>query len=76
MQGRLIKIRLAKIGKRQVDLVDEINRRKYTHKGNVLTVFQADMSNLVNDRYIKPKSEAIYKAADEVLTDWEKGGQA
>lgn len=76
MQGRQIKIRLLTIGKRQTDLVDEINRRKYTHRGNVLKVQRSDMSNLANDRYFQPKAEAIYKAANEVLTEWEKGGQA
>ena len=71
MPGYLIKRRLFDLQKSQVELRLAINAMKLPYKDRVLTVSGSEMSNLVNDRENEPKYEALHKAADIILTEWE-----
>ena len=71
MPGYLIKRRLFDLQKSQVELRLAINAMKLPYKDRVLTVSGSEMSNLVNDRENEPKYEALHKAANVILTEWE-----
>ena len=71
MPGYLIKRRLFDLQKSQVELRLAINAMKLHYKDRVLTVSGSEMSNLVNDRENEPKYEALHKAANVILTEWE-----
>lgn len=61
-----LKVRLAMLGKSQVELIPKINELLPNFKTN-----QCDLSRAFSDAGTTPKSEAIREAADKVLSAWE-----
>ena len=65
-----------KLGVKGVDLVKEINSRRFPYAGGhsgILKVSSPEMSNALNDVQPYLKQQAILKAADQILTEMEKG---
>lgn len=62
----LIKMRLLKLGKKQVDILQELHKMGYKE------VAPTTLSSAVNNLNHEPKQELIRKLCDEILTKWEK----
>lgn len=60
-----IKIRLMELGKKQYDLIPELNKRG-------IKADQAAVSNALNGRCQAPKFDRILSACNEIVTAWEK----
>lgn len=64
-----IKARLAKLGKKQIDLIPEL------HKRGITVSNPSELSNAINNLNRGPKGQAIASAANEILNDWEQDKQ-
>lgn len=75
LNGFLIKRRMFDLQLRNVDLIKEINKRRYPyisgHSG-ILQVNSPDMSRALNDVGSCPKHQAILEAADKIISEWER----
>lgn len=60
-----VKIRLLKLGKKQIDLMDELNKRG-------LNVAQSQLSDSINGRLNTPKGSKIRTECLYILDEWEK----
>ena len=60
-----IKVCLAELGKKQVDLIPELAKRG-------LKVNPAELSNAILGRIQQPKSDKILSAANEIVSAWEQ----
>ena len=60
-----IKVRLAELGKKQVDLIPELAKRG-------LKVNPTELSNAILGRIQQPKTDKILSAANEIVSEWEK----
>lgn len=60
-----IKVRLAELGKKQVDLIPELAKRG-------LKVNPAELSNAILGRIQQPKTDKILSTANEIISEWEK----
>jgi hypothetical protein len=61
-----VKIRLLKLGKKQIDLMDELNKRG-------LNVAQSQLSDSLSGRLQSPKGTKIRTECLYILDEWEKG---
>ena len=59
-----IKARLAQLGKKSKDMVEELE--KYG-----IEVFTSDFSAAINGKLHTPKAERAVEVADKILTGWE-----
>lgn len=57
-------VRLARLGRKQVDVISELRNRGFR-------VTPAEFSFFKNGRVTTPKSETVLKAADEIVSQWE-----
>ena len=76
MSSLPIKLRMFKLGVKGVALIKEINNRQFPYAGGhngTLKVSSSEMSKALNDVEPYPKHQAILKAADQILTEMEKG---
>lgn len=64
-----IKVRLLKLNKRQVDLLDEIRKRGYPK------LDQSVLSRYVNGRVISPQSQSVLAICEKILNEWEKSAE-
>ena len=64
--GNSVKIRLAKINKKQVDLLKEIRKRGFKN------LQPPALSTYINGNSTAPQSEAVMKLVYEILSKWEK----
>lgn len=62
-----IKIRLLKLGKRQLDLLQELRKRGQQIQSSELSAF-------INGYIRTPKAGKILELCNEILTIWEKEG--
>lgn len=60
-----IKVRLAELGKKQVDLIPELEK-----KG--LKVSPTELSLAILGRNQQPKMAKVLSAANEIISDWEQ----
>lgn len=60
-----IKVRLAELGKKQVELIPELAKRG-------LKVNPTELSNAILGRIQQPKTDKILSAANEIVSEWEK----
>ena len=60
-----IKIRLLQLGKRQIDVLDEVRKRGYPKLGT------AAFNRYINGHDVTPQAEAVMKIADQIITEWE-----
>lgn len=60
-----IKVRLAELGKKQVDLIPELAKMG-------LKVNPAELSLAILGRSQQPKTEKILSAANEIVSTWEQ----
>lgn len=60
-----IPVRLAKLHKKQVDVMRELKKRG-------IRVYQSQLSRYINGAENPPKSEIVLAEADKILTEWEK----
>lgn len=60
-----IKVRLAELGKKQLDLIPELAKRG-------LKVNPTELSLAILGRSQQPKTEKILSAANEIVSEWEK----
>ncbi len=58
-----IKIKLLELGKKQVDLIEELRNRGFT-------IQPPELSTYINQIMITPKSERVLRACDEIIEDW------
>lgn len=61
-----IKVRLAELGKKQVDLMPELAKRG-------IKVNPTELSRAIGGTNQQPKMQTILSAANEILSEWEKG---
>ena len=64
--GNPIKIRLAQLGKKQVDLLEELQKRGFK------TLADSTLCKIVNGRMESPQSDAVKKVITTILDEWEK----
>lgn len=62
----MIKVRLAKLGKKQVDLVEELRENGFPH------MQASTLSLCINGRLTTPQAQEALEACDKILTRWEK----
>lgn len=60
------KIRLLQLGKKQVDLLDELHKRGYWEIGS------PSLSSFLSRRINTPKAYMIRELCDEIITKWEE----
>lgn len=60
-----IKVRLAELGRKQVELIPELAKRG-------LSVNPTELSLAILGRSQQPKAEKILSAANEIVSEWEK----
>ena len=60
-----IKVRLAELGRKQVELIPDLEKRQ-------ITTNAADLSNTLKGVLQSPKAEKILSAANEIVTEWEQ----
>lgn len=60
-----IKVRLAELGKKQVDLIPELAKRG-------LKVNPTELSLAILGRKQQPKTDKILSVANEIVSEWEK----
>lgn len=63
--GNTTKVRLAMLGKKQVDVLSEVRKRGYSN----LEVSQ--LNAYINERNTTPQAKAVMKIVDDVLDEWE-----
>ena len=61
-----IKIRLLQLGKKQVDLLEELHKRGYR------TISRQSLSDMINKRLNTPKAFTIRELCDKILDEWEE----
>ena len=61
-----IKIRLLELGKKQVDLVDELRKHGFPKLGPSL------LSRYINGRHVTPQAHSVMDMCDKILTEWEQ----
>ena len=64
--GNPIKIRLAQLGKKQVDLLEELHKRGFK------TVADTTLSKIINGRMESPQADAVKKVIAVILEEWER----
>lgn len=60
-----IKVRLAEINRKQVDLIPELRKR------DIITN-PSELSNVLKGIMQTPKAEKILSAVNEIVTEWER----
>jgi len=60
-----IKIRLIKLGKKQKDLIPELEKRG-------IKCTPAELSNAINDVDRTPKASRIVELANKIVSEWER----
>lgn len=65
-----IKVRLAVLGKTQVDLLKAVRKKGFE------TLSYGMFSSYVNEMRIQPKGERVLAACEEVLAQWESAPKA
>ncbi|MCM1523434.1 MAG: hypothetical protein NC120_03145 [Ruminococcus sp.] len=61
-----IKVRLAELGRKQVELIPELAKRG-------IKVNSTELSQALSGTNRQPKMQAILSAANEIISEWEKG---
>lgn len=61
-----IKIKLLELGKKQVDLLDEVRKRGYPK------LDPSVLSRYINGREIAPQAKAVLALCEDILSEWEK----
>lgn len=61
-----IKVRLMELGRKQVDLIPALKERG-------IPVSPCELSNTLSGVLQSPKAEKILSAANEIVTEWERG---
>lgn len=64
MQNYNIPVRLVVLGKKQVDVMRELHRKR-------IKVTPSELSLFINGLNNPPKSELVLAEADKILTEWE-----
>ena len=64
--GKDIKVKLAILGKRQVDLLKELRNRGYR------TLTPQALSSFISGYRVSPQSEAVLGVVRKILRDWEE----
>jgi len=59
-----IKMSLLELGKKQVDLIDELRKRGYS------TIQPAELSAFINKKITTPKAKTVLAICDEIIEDW------
>ena len=65
--GNPIKIRLAQLDKKQVDLLEELQKRGFK------TLADTTLSKIINGRMESPQADAVKGMIPVVLDEWERG---
>ena len=60
-----IKIKLLELGKKQVDLLDEVRKRGYPK------LDPATLSKYINAHSITPQAKTVLAICDDILNEWE-----
>lgn len=60
-----IKIKLLRIDKKQVDLLNEIRKRGYP------TLSPQSLSSYISGYLVSPQADAVLKIARDILKEWE-----
>lgn len=60
-----IKIRLMRLGKRQVHLLDELRKRGFPK------LCPSHLSNYLNGRELGPQRDTVLELSERILTEWE-----
>lgn len=63
--GNPTKVRLAQLGKKQVDLLEELRARGFK------TLADSTLCKIINGRMESPQADAVKGAIDMILSDWE-----
>lgn len=63
--GNTTKVRLAMLGKKQVDVLSEVRRRGYAN------LELSQLNAYINGRNTTPQAKAVMKIVDDVLNEWE-----
>lgn len=64
--GNLIKARLATIGKRQIDLLEELRKRGYPN------LYATQLSTYINGYGCGPQAVAVKDLIFDILEEWEQ----
>lgn len=59
-----IKIRLLELNKKQVDLLEEIRKRGYSH------LDPSVLSKYINGRAVTPQAKSVLALCEDILTEW------
>lgn len=63
--GNTTKVRLAILGKKQIDLLFEIRKRGYKN------LEPPTLSTYINGNSTSPQAQAVLELIDTILTEWE-----
>lgn len=63
--GKDIKIRLLEMGKKQVDLLEELRENGFPN------LYDSQLSKYLSGRDKSPQAIAVLKLVEEILTKWE-----
>ena len=64
--ANMVKVRLAQLGKKQVDLLVALRERGFINLSPAL------LSTYVNGMSMAPQAQAVVKASDKILGEWER----
>ena len=65
IMGNTTKVRLAILGKKQVDVLSEVRKRGYAN------LEASQLNAYINERNTTPQAKAVMKIVDDVLDEWE-----
>ena len=65
----MIKVRLTKLGKKQVDLVDALRKNGFPHMQS------STLSLCINGRLNTPQAEAVLDECNKIIESWEHSGK-
>lgn len=64
--GNMTRARLYAIGKKQIDLLAEIQKRGYPN------LYETQLSSYISGRNSGPQATAVRALVQEILTEWEE----
>lgn len=64
----LIKMKLLELGKKQVDLLEELKKRGYNK------IYPSELSLMLSGSLTTPKSEGVIDCCYEIINEWERRG--
>ena len=64
-----IKIELLKLGKRQVDLLEEIRKRGFVR------LYPCQLSDYIGGRNVSPQAKTVLLLCEQIIDEWKKAAK-